>query len=174
MVDEFPIGGVGAEVGVWAGDFSALILDVARPVRLHLIDPWVVSERPEHRTAWYGTERGIDVEAVYEHVRDRFASRIAVGTVHIDRRPSHLALAELDDGALDFVYVDGDHRYDAVRQDLELAMHKVRAGGLIGVDDVVLGGWWGDGIVRAVEEVIGVHDVDVVFAEAGQVLLRRR
>ena len=36
----FPKGGVGAEIGVAHGDYSAVILADADPSELHLIDPW--------------------------------------------------------------------------------------------------------------------------------------
>src|SRR2546430_9287984 len=36
-----PRGSVGAEIGVWKGDFSKLLLRRVRPAELHLVDPWV-------------------------------------------------------------------------------------------------------------------------------------
>lgn len=43
-------------------------------------------------------------------------------------------------GLFDFVYIDGDHHYDAVRRDWELYSPLVRRGGLVVLDDAVLHG----------------------------------
>jgi len=176
VVEMLPKGGIGAEIGVWQGDFSALILAVARPQRLHLIDPWQASDDPVHARAWYGTPRGTDMEAVFRGVRTRFRDQIATGQVALHRAASASAMAALPDAGLDFVYVDGDHAYPSVRADLDLAVAKTRVGGLICVDDHRLGKWWGDGIVRAVNEVLGAHPrgLMVVFAAESQVVIVKR
>jgi hypothetical protein len=50
-----PPSGVCAEIGVWKGEFSAQILKVARPSKLHLIDPWRFMTAPEYAHARYGS-----------------------------------------------------------------------------------------------------------------------
>ena len=47
-------------------------------------------------------------------------------------------VAILAGSPLDFLYVDGDHRYDAVRQDWELYAPLVRPGGLVALHDAVI------------------------------------
>ncbi len=172
-----PTGGNGAEIGVWKGDFSARILDAASPARLHLIDPWQIADDAVHANALYGSERGEDMEAVHRSVLDRFADQIAEGRVAIHRATAADALGTLADGSLDFVYVDGDHAYDSVHADLELALTKVRSGGgLIAADDYSTGNWWRDDVIRAVNGFIGDHqaEVAIAFAMAGQVAMVRR
>lgn len=39
LLELLPRDSEGAEIGVWQGNFSALILSVVGPRRLHLIDP---------------------------------------------------------------------------------------------------------------------------------------
>ena len=39
LLRRLPARSTGAEIGVWKGDFSALILDTVRPARLYLVDP---------------------------------------------------------------------------------------------------------------------------------------
>jgi len=165
----------GAEIGVWQGDFSARILEVAAPRRLHLIDPWQVRTDPLHDAAWYGSKAGVDLEATYQSVLDRFAPQRQSGQVVIHRAPSEDAMGALPDGSLDFTYVDGDHAYPAVRTDLELAFAKTRPGGLICVDDHQRGKWWGDGVVRAVNELLGAHpqNLQLTFMAHAQVVIVR-
>jgi len=44
LLKYFPKGGVGVEIGVAQGDYSAEILQSAQPGELHLIDPWSHAE----------------------------------------------------------------------------------------------------------------------------------
>ncbi len=41
----------------------------------------------------------------------------------------------INDGYFDIVYIDGDHTYDAVRNDLDAWSSKVRPGGILCGDD---------------------------------------
>lgn len=176
VIGMLPKGGIGAEIGVWKGDYSAVLLAEARPKLLHLIDPWRSSDAPEHDKAWYGAQRGIDMNAVHASVVARFRTEIDTGQVIVHRTLSTETLAPMAQDSLDFAYVDGDHRFGAVRADLELAAAKVRPGGLIVADDHTLGGWWEDGVVRAVNELVGAHPrkLMIEFCWAGQVAIRKR
>ena len=171
-----PKGGVGAEIGVWQGDFSARILSEATPARLHLIDPWQTADDPIHETALYGSARGADMEAIYKSVVARFQDQVTEDQIAIHRATASQAMARIDDASLDFVYIDGDHAYEAVRADLELAWRKVRTGGLVAVDDYAAGKWWGDDVIRATNEFIGTKGVEayIAFALSGQVALVKR
>lgn len=176
LLEALPKGGEAAEIGVWKGDFSAAILNIVQPRKLHLIDPWQVSERPEHATAWYGAERGEDLEKVYQGVCERFSEETASGQVVMTRRPSEEALPLLPPAQLDFVYVDGDHSFDAVRSDLELAWPAIRRGGLLCIDDHQIAKWWGDGVVRATNGFLGRHQdtAELKYVADSQVVIRKR
>jgi hypothetical protein len=65
------------------------------------------------------------------------------------KRPSVKAAAIFDPCSLDAVYIDGDHRYDAVKADIRAWWPKVREGGVIGGHDYY------DDIARAVRELLG-------------------
>ena len=69
-----------------------------------------------------------------------------------------------------------ERAHDAVRADMEMALAKVRRGGVIAIDDYSTGNWWGDDVVRAANGFVGDHAAEVAigFALAGQVLLVRR
>ena len=101
---------------------------------------------------------------------------IADGRVSLHRASSKEAMSALPDAGLDFVYVDGDHAYEAVRQDLDLAYAKTRVSGFICIDDHMTGKWWGDGVVRATNEFLGAHPsaLEIVFMADTQVVVRKR
>lgn len=176
VLRSLPKNAVGAEIGVWRGEFSAALIEHTQPKTLHLIDPWVVAEDPKHRTALYGADRGIDMENVFATVRDRFSEPITSGQVVLHRAPSAEAMAAMADESLDFVYIDGDHAYEAVSTDLDLAWQKCRPGGMIAIDDYSGGKWWGDDVIRATNEFIGSKGaaLSVIFAMTSQVVLLKR
>src|SRR6266545_2218953 len=63
-----PKGSVCAEIGVWQGDFSARILDLVKPSKLHLVDPWQFVAAEPYRQARYGGLRAhgqADMDRLY-------------------------------------------------------------------------------------------------------------
>ena len=174
-IDMVAENGIGAEIGVHLGDFSSLILTLARPRKLHLIDPWQHVADPNYRWSLYGGEHVTqqDMDARHALVLNKFAREIAAGTVEVHRRRSTDAASLLTDGELDFIYLDGDHTYDAVSSDLKAFFPKVRQGGLIIGDDYHLRGWWQDGVVRAFNEFIVTTKSMVEFKLAGQIVVRK-
>ena len=158
---------------MWKGDFSAAILKHAEPKTLYLIDPWLLRDDAFHHGSWYGQKNSPDMDAVCEGVRQRFREECEAGVVVIKRALSQDALKAFPDEHFDFIYIDGDHEYSAVKEDCLLAFDKVRRGGLICGDDYTLGGWWKDGVVRAFHELIHERPVIVHYAGGTQIVLRK-
>ncbi|MBP8926767.1 MAG: class I SAM-dependent methyltransferase [Pseudomonadales bacterium] len=176
LLGMLPKNGVGAEIGVHLGGFSEQILGHAAPRKLILIDPWLYFPDPEYQQSWYGesgAQGQAEMDQRYEKVCTRFEEQIAAGRIEVQRGLSQDVLAGLPDDHLDWIYIDGDHSYEAVKRDLELSFAKVRNGGFIAGDDYQLGKWWKDGVVRAVNEFIGTRSVIVKFMRNDQFLLRK-
>ena len=114
-----PTGSKCAELGIWKGDFSAMILDVIKPVELHLID--------------------IEQSSI-EIVRKRFHSEIDNKKVFTYLGDSASVLASMPDRYFDWVYVDADHSYPAVHNDLKITHQKIKSDGLIALNDYVFFG----------------------------------
>ena len=79
-----PKGGVGAEVGVAEGAFSAPLLEIAAPTRLHLIDPWLFQAVDDYRPDPNNVEDA-EQERRYQAVRAMFARDIDAGRVVVRR-----------------------------------------------------------------------------------------
>jgi hypothetical protein len=175
ILANIPKGSVGAEIGVWRGDFSAQILRTVQPGLLHLIDPWTCATDDEHANAWYGTnaitQEGMD--ETHSMVTKRFFTQIDAGTIQIHRLRSIDALQSFPDESLDFVYVDGDHAHDGCLADLRGSLRVVKQHGLICGDDYSLGGWWGDGIVRAVHKFVSESPVKIELVLGSQFAIRK-
>lgn len=171
-----PTGGTGAEIGVWQGDFSARILEIAAPKRLHLIDPFEAQDKPEYSQAWYSARGAADMGAIQYGVKQRFADELTSGQVCLHVARSQDILPNFAPDSLDFIYIDGDHTYSAVKQDLLLGFRACRSGALICLDDYVSGHWWKDGVVRASNEFLGEHSrvCEIVLCHAGQLVIFKR
>lgn len=122
--------GEGVEVGVSRGDNADNVL----------------SGLPDHSPpvpAWRGrTLHLVDVDL--RAARVRFAAgRPGRAEVTFRERPSAVAAAEFADESLDWVYVDADHRYEAVKADVAAWWPKVRPGGLLGGHCYMITDWGG-------------------------------
>jgi len=176
LLDLLPKHSVGSEIGVHKGDFSAVILDNVAPTRLHLIDPWHYESSPAYDGAWYGGQaRGgqTEMDERYESVLARFKDEIDSGTVVVHRAESATVLASLPDDYFDWLYIDGNHLYEYVRQDLEWSLRKTKPGGLITGDDYRDGGWWDGGVKRAVDEFVATGAARLVHCSNGQYAFER-
>jgi hypothetical protein len=146
---------VGAEIGVHIGDFSQQILNSVSPKELHLIDPWEHQTAEIYKTAWYGggAKKGqIELDERYSSIFDRFEQNINAEQVKVHRGYSTDILKQFPNEYFDWVYIDGNHLYEFVKSDLELAIMKVKSGGYITGDDYTDGGWWKGGVKKAVDE----------------------
>lgn len=147
ILDLIPRGGICAEIGVWKGEFSLRLL-TRLPRLLCLVDPWI--HVPGYKDAKYGGDIGQpEMERIYRRVRGRLGW---LPNVDIYRLPSVDASKLFPDETFHFVYIDGDHTYEAVREDLDAWWPKVRRGGVLSGDDYTTDGWWGDGVTKAVDE----------------------
>ena len=158
LLDRMPKGGRCAEIGVWAGGFTVEILQITKPSELVLIDPWGLLA-DEAETEWVHSKNsdGGFMDEMHDNVVAAFADEAAV---KVRKGFSADVLADYPDDYFDWVYIDGNHLYDYVRQDVELCYRKVRAGGVIAGDDFL---WKREGrlhVKDAVEDAMGQVGLD--------------
>jgi hypothetical protein len=171
---ELPRNGVGMEIGVHLGDFSHLIIHIAKPRKLLLVDPWKAFEDDGYANSWYGKSTSqAAMDARFDGVRQRYSKLIQSGRVEVLRQFSIDALNGVPDESLDFVYVDGDHTYEGVKADLEAAVPKLKAGGVLCGDDYGPGGWWEGGVKQAVDEAGWRVDLALEWLIGTQFFLRK-
>jgi len=115
----------GAEIGVQKGNNSKSILKELNIEELFLIDIW-------------GNYKGIDEfninsEKYYQYVFNLFKND---KRVRIIRDFSVNAIKRFENESLDFVYIDGNHKYKYVYEDINLWYKKVRQEGFIAGHDI--------------------------------------
>jgi hypothetical protein len=145
-------GGVIAEIGVAHGDFSEYLLDELRPQEFVAFDLFNMEDWSPKRQ--WSVER-LNNMTHLEFYRQRFCHRgIQVKT---EVGLSHLRLATYEDKYFDFLYIDADHSYDAVKNDLEVASVKLKDDGIIILNDYIMFDhyhWVAWGVVQAANEFL--------------------
>jgi len=139
----------GVEVGIFNGFYSEVLMKTIPGLHLAGIDPY----------------------AVYKGYRDHQFSRSmekAEETAHtlLDKytfytfmkMTSEEAAKEFDDGSLDFVFIDGNHAYEYVKQDIELWTPKVRTGGIVSGHDYYVTRAGNVGVIRAVNDYVASNN----------------
>lgn len=115
--------GLGAEVGVLYGDTSEYLLAEFPNLTLISIDPYLEYNEP-------GTDRSQATMSRYEQEARNKLSRFGSRS-HLIKSFSLEVAPSLENESLDFVFIDANHEYGFVKQDLEAWFPKVRCGGLI-------------------------------------------
>jgi len=114
----------GVEIGVEQGLFSEELCKAGLIV--YSVDPWI------HCPAWSYQREQRKMEDLYEQTKARLAS---YPNSHIVRKTSMDALADFPDGSLDWVYIDGNHEFRYIAEDLYEWPRKVRKGGIVAGHD---------------------------------------
>lgn len=117
----------GAEIGVWTGQFSKQLCEAIRDLKLLCVDPWEAYD--DYRERKNDTAR---LESAYEECQSRLTG---FPYCSIWRMTSLSAARMRKDQTLDFVYLDGNHDADYVREDLRLWEPKIRPGGILAGHD---------------------------------------
>jgi hypothetical protein len=170
LLREMPKKSICAEIGTYNGKFAKKILYFTNPQQLHLIDPWEGS--------WHDEAPSQDkMNKRYQHVLKQFNREINLEQVVIHRGYSHEVGNNFKDNYFDWIYIDGNHQYEFVKQDLELYYPKIKVGGFITGDDYAEGEghWWQEsgGVKRAVDEFIAAKPLQVIKIKNRQFLLRK-
>ncbi len=152
---------IGAEIGVWKGEGSANLLREFPAMTLIMVDPFKAYP-PESVSQGNMSKKN---QEQFHRVAGKAIRNTAFAA---DRRilmvaPSHLAVGVIHPESLDFVFIDGDHLYDWVRNDISYWSDKVRTGGLVSGHDY---GGPGDregryGVKRAVDEWGKLRNIEI-------------
>ncbi len=175
MLEKMPKAGICIEIGVWRGEFSSILIEKLAPKHLYLIDPWAVQNDDAGGASLAGAQDVDKMNRIHNQVAAKFADEIAAGSVSIIRDFSVPALSAFDDESIDFAYIDGDHSFEGVLSDLDALLPKLKVGGVAMLDDYHQKGWWGDGVIRALNVFVGKNPGQFRFKaiEGAQVAVQK-
>jgi len=145
---------IGAEVGVLTGQFTDFIKRHAPNIeKMYLIDPWKSID------GWTDIANASQevMDLRYQLVKAMFPTDTILRMTSVEAAP------KVNDGELDFVYLDARHDYMSIKEDINLWYPKVKNGGIFSGHDYDL---QHPGVVSAVHEFINEHGIDLtIFAE---------
>lgn len=123
---------IGAELGVWKGETSYQLLKALPKLNLMMVDRWQVPPDGDSyfqgsRTMSRSTQKQFDdvFNMAYNRVNE-FGERCK-----IYRMTTIEASEYVDNNSLDFVFIDSDHSYIGVTNDLTYWYPKLKIGGLL-------------------------------------------
>ena len=128
----------GAEIGVCDGRYSEIL-------RSHVHRVWAIDN-------WESRWRSVEQAA-----RDR------LGNEAIIKLPSVQAADKFAEESLDFVFIDANHSYEAVKEDIEAWTPKVKPGGIVSGHDYYLTRHGNYGVIEAVNEYVDKHGYVLQF-----------
>jgi hypothetical protein len=156
-----PKRGVGAELGVFKGQFSPILLNHTCAAKLHLIDPWYFLN-----AYWdWGFGNRSTVDALVGVLRS-FKKEIEAGRVAVHVGDDRAVLANFPDRYFDWVYIDSSHSYEHTCDELHILRNKVKETGVIAGDD-----WLPNpidqlhGVHKAVNEFVGFGEYQIIYSD---------
>ena len=117
----------GVELGVEQGKYSERLCQLIPDIKLYSIDAW---------TAYASYREHVSQDKIDGFYRSTI-ERLAPYNVDVIKAFSMDAVELFGDGSLDFVYIDGNHEFVSVTQDIAHWSKKVRKGGIVAGHDFV-------------------------------------
>ena len=150
---------VGAEIGVYKGEYTEILLKAG--LKIYGIDPWTAYsdyDDPDHNRF----QEGLDY--LYGHTQRRLAPYLQNGQCTLVRKTSMEAINDFEGESLDFVYVDGNHHFKYVAEDICEWIKKIKKGGIISGHDYA-----SEGVSDRDPHVIHVKYVVDAYTEAYEI-----
>ena len=135
-LNEVAPGGNGVEIGVFKGQFSKDIL-LRWGGTLFMVDVW----RPLGEEYEDASNHSAHIDA-YSETMENIKGMEDRGIMV--RTDSKTASGLFPDGSLDFIYIDGNHAYDFVAEDIKLWFPKLKKGGIFSGHDYLDMDWYSD------------------------------
>lgn len=139
MVERFPSGSHFVEIGSWKGKSAVAmaveIINSGKKIKFDCIDPWYdLDSTVEDYFKNYDTGCVDQTLNLYE----TFLKNIQPVNEYITpmRMTSMQAVELYEDESLDFVFIDANHEYEYIYEDIEKWLPKVKYGGVLAGHDI--------------------------------------
>jgi len=116
---------ISAEIGVFKGEYSEQILHYMPQTDIVLVDVWKHQKESVYRDSSNLTD--YKFKKVKEECRKRL-KKFNTGQIFVQKDSVQASKLYADD-TFDFIYIDGNHSYEATKADLEAWYPKLRRGG---------------------------------------------
>ena len=152
LLSKVPSDGTFVELGAWLGKSSSYLCDKATGQQIIIIDSF--KGTAEYIDSYYNLAKTADIyELFVENMGNRKYKAI--------KATSKAASRKFKDESLDVVFIDLNHSYESVKEDISLWLPKVKKGGYLAGDDYHEN--W-PGVIQAVNEMLnGFTIIDDAF-----------
>ena len=142
LVSFIPDGGIFVECGAWLGKSSSYLCDIANNrIKVYIVDHWKGSTEERENAHKLATEQDI-YQIFLENMGNRNFIPLKMDSINASK--------QFEDNSCDVIYIDMDHTYEAVKQDIIHWLPKVKHGGILAGHDY---DW--SGVKKAVDELLG-------------------
>lgn len=117
---------LGVEIGTDHGQYAEQLLQGIPNLQLNCIDPWLPYKEGDE------VHDEEDVNRIYEEAKNRLFPYPNCGII---RKTSMEAVKQFEDNFLDFVFIDANHSYKYVLEDITKWTEKVKPGGIVAGHD---------------------------------------
>jgi hypothetical protein len=151
----------GAEIGVERGAFSERICINNPQLKLYCIDAWEV----------YNTNDGYTSQEELDRYFSQASERLSQYNCKFIKKYSQNAVEDFPENSLDFVYLDANHNFDYVMNDIILWSPKVKNGGIVSGHDYVANNvshTFHYGVIEATNAYTKAHNITPWFVFDGE------
>lgn len=150
LLNSLCLEGNGIEIGVNCGDYSEILLNTSKLRKIYLLDIW--KELPYEQYYDITNKAQDEQDNKYYMVVEKmkqYGER-----VEIIRKDCSIAYSDFEDGFFDFIYIDANHKYEYVKNDIANWYPKLKTNGLFAGHDYLDGkiGKTIFGVKKAVDE----------------------
>lgn len=133
LLPSFPIV---CEVGSWVGTSACVMAGEIQSKKgvVYCVDKFH-SEGEDNPYLWNAMKKAVAGDSVLDRFLHNVDASGFKSMVHPLVMTSEAASVIMQDQVFDFVFLDGDHRYQYISQDIALWLPKVRPGGILGGHD---------------------------------------
>lgn len=148
----------GVEIGVWKGVNAESILKTLNMKKLYLVDPYEPYMQKNIPQTTIATEKGFPIS--FKRLKEISYNRLKKyrDRVEFIYKFSADAVGLIPNG-LDFVYIDGNHEYPYVKQDIDNYYPKVKQYGVLGGHDFNVDSM---GVIKAVTQFVVRNDLELM------------
>ena len=142
------------EVGCYCGSGTRVIANTFNGSTINCVDPW---EKYVEDCSVYDMDKQElelkEAESIFDKVISKYNNVIK------NKMTSSDYVSKIEDKSVDFVYIDGNHQYSSVKEDITNWLPKIKTGGVLCGHDF---GW--ASVSTAIKEVL-VREPDAVFMD---------
>lgn len=148
LIQNVPDNGIFVECGAWLGKSSSYLCDTAKNrINIYIVDHWLGSQNEISTT--HSLVLNNDIYKIFlENMGDRKFIPLHMSSIEASKK--------FDDNSCDVVYIDMEHSYSAVKEDITCWLPKVKKNGILAGHDFD----WPE-VQKAVSEILGIENISI-------------